>query len=67
MRRWMRASPRPRGGTADKRIDAAPPLEAARLRRGRRSDREGDAMGSETRVSAAAEAIGEGEEASPEP
>jgi len=67
-RRWMRASPRPRGGTADRRIDAEAPREEARLRRGRRSDREGDAIGSEMRVSAAAaEAMEGGGEASPEP
>lgn len=69
-RRWMRANPRPRGGTADRRIEAAAPREATRLRRGRRSDRDGDAMGRETRVSAAAaEAMGGGAggEVSPEP
>lgn len=60
MRRWMRANPRPRGGTADRRMDAEAPREEARLRRGRRSDREGDAIGSEMRVSAAAAEAMEG-------
>uniref|UniRef100_A0A0A9G9U9 Uncharacterized protein n=1 Tax=Arundo donax TaxID=35708 RepID=A0A0A9G9U9_ARUDO len=62
-RRWTSASPRPRGGTEDIRIDGAPPPAAAGRRgSGRRSERDGDAMGSEARVSAAAEAIRRGVE-----
>ena len=61
-RRCTSASPRPRGGTADIRIDAAPlPAAAAaaagRWGKGRRSERDGDAIGNEARVSAAAQAI----------
>jgi hypothetical protein len=58
-RRWTSASPRPLGGTADIRIDGeAPPAVAIRRGRGRRSERDGDAIGSEAMVSNAAEAIG---------
>lgn len=67
-RRCTSASPRPRGGTADIRIDGAPVLAAAgRLGKGRRSERDGDAIGNEARVSAAAEAIRRERQTRPEP
>jgi hypothetical protein len=68
-RRCTSATPRPRGGTADIRTDRAPLPEAAGGRRGmgRRSERDGDAIGNEARVSAAAVAMRGGRELRPEP